>query len=115
MSQPEMVAFTGALVWMFPELMPEFAEHLSDNEGEVLPHVFMAQVERWAEQLVSERLPLVERLLEELERGYERGGEPVRNLIDVSFVENLPYPKQPHAELRALLPPRLMLLLRHGV
>lgn len=114
MIQPETVAFTGALVWRFPELMPEFGEHLSDNEGEVLPHVFMAQVERWAEQFVSERRPLVERLLEELEKGYERGGEPVRNLIDVSFVENLAYPDQPNAELRALLPPRLKLLLHHG-
>ena len=65
MIQPEAVAFTGALVWMFPELMPAFGEHLVDNEGEVLPHVFMAQVERWAEQLVSERSPLLERHLEE--------------------------------------------------
>lgn len=115
MIQPEAVAFTGALVWTIPELLPELGEHLSDNEGEVLPHVFMAQVERWAEQILTERRPLVERLLEELEKGYDRGGEPVRNLIEVSFVENLPYPNERSAELRTLLPPRLSSLLRHGV
>ncbi len=57
----------------------------------------------------------MERLLEELEKGYDKGDEPVRDLIDVSFVENLPYPDEPNAELRALLPPRLKVLLRHGL
>ena len=97
-----------------PELMPAFGEHLTDNEGVVLPHVFRAEVERWAEHAVSRQRPLVERFLEKLEMGYHQGGEPVRNLIDVSFVENLPYPDEANAELRSLLPPDLRSLLKHG-
>lgn len=114
MIEPEAVAFIGALVWKFPDLMHDFGEHLADNDREVLPHVFMAQIERWAELLSSKQSPLLERLLDELDRGYEAGGGPVRNLIEVSFVENLPYPEDPNEELRELLPTHLKPLLKHG-
>jgi hypothetical protein len=37
MIQAETVAFTGALVWKFPELLPDLGEHLADNDREVPP------------------------------------------------------------------------------
>lgn len=115
MIQPDAVAYTGALVWRYPDLLEPFGEHLLDNGGEVLPHVFMADVERWAEALVVERRELLIDLLAELDRALSSGCDAVVNLIDVSFVENLPYPGEPNAEIRELLPPGLRALLRHGV
>src|SRR5262245_25349227 len=93
--QPDAVAYPGALVWRFPDLLEPFGEHLADNDGEVLPHVFMADVERWAEGLVAARRELLDDLLAELDRALAGGREAVVNLIDVSFVENLPYPDEP--------------------
>lgn len=114
MRQPLAVAFIGSLVWRFPALQSRFAEHLEDNEGEVLPHPFMAEVERWAESLLADRRDELAELLDALADGIERGDEAVHNLIDVSFVEQLPYPDQPNSEIRDLLPPPLRDLLRHG-
>ncbi len=115
MIRPADHAFTGALVWAFPELLDELGEHLADNDGELLPHVFMASVERWAETLVSDRRSDLDRLLTVLADGYDAGHESVQNLVDVSFVENLPYPDEPNAEIRGMLPAALRRLLRHGV
>jgi hypothetical protein len=112
--QPDTVAYIGALVWRYPDLLDAFGEHLADNSGEVLPHVFMAEVERWAEAVALERRELLIDLLAELDRALSSGHEAVVNLIDVSFVENLPYPGEPNAEIRDLLPPGLRALLRHG-
>ena len=58
MIRPDDVALTGAIVWRFPELMEMFREHLTDNNREVIPHVSMGQIERWAEQLVHGQRPL---------------------------------------------------------
>jgi hypothetical protein len=113
--QPAAVAYTGSLVWRFPDLLEPFGEHLADNDGEVLPHVFMAVVERWAESLLAERPEELTELLAELDHALDAGQEAVANLIDVSFVENLPYPDEPNAEIRNLLPVRLKGLLRHGL
>lgn len=111
--QPDAVAFIGALVWRFPQLLDAFGQHLLDNDGEVRPHVFMAEVERWAERLVSERRELVVSLLRQLDEGVAADRPAVVNLIDVSFVENLPYDGEPGTEVRDLLPTRLRALLRH--
>ena len=54
-------------------------------------------------------------LLSMLANAYEAGGESVRNLIKVSFVEQLPYPEEPNAEIRGLLPGTLKPLLQHGI
>jgi hypothetical protein len=115
MSQPLAVAFVCSLVWRFRGLQARFAEHLEDNEGEILPHPFMADVERWAESLLADRRDELAALLDALADGVERGDEAVRNLIDVSFVEELPYPDQPNSEIRDLLPAPLRNLLRHGL
>ena len=38
------VAFLGALVFRFPELLGVLEDHLADQGGEVLPHVLLASV-----------------------------------------------------------------------
>jgi hypothetical protein len=115
MIRPADHAFIGALVWRFPELMDDLGEHLADNNRELLPHVFMASVEKWAESLLEGRTSELEALLNFLADGVAGGLESVQNLIDVSFVENLPYPDEPTAAIRAMLPAELRSLLRHGI
>jgi hypothetical protein len=74
----------------------------------------MAQIEKWCENALATTPAIVERLLSALDNGYEHGDDAVRNLIDVSFVEELPYPDEPSSEIREMLPPNLRSLLRHG-
>jgi hypothetical protein len=53
------VAAVGALAWHFPPLREVLREHMTDNDGGVLPHVVMSDYERWAEGLVDhDRLQL---------------------------------------------------------
>lgn len=111
--QPSAIAFVGHLVWLFPELHAPFTEHVHDEEG-VLPHVFMAEVERFAESLLDSSPERLASLLEVLEQGCESGDVAVTNLVDVSFVEALPYPDEANAAIREMLPPTLRALLRHG-
>ena len=105
------VAFIGALVSEIPQLLPLLQDHLDEQEGEILPHLFMADLERWAEILVNEgseeqRCEL-SRFLNCLELAFETRGEEVQELISASFLEHLPRPEKQGAELRALLGPSL--------
>lgn len=43
----ETVAAIGALIHANPELLPILEEHLTDNEGEVLPTVLLDDIVRW--------------------------------------------------------------------
>ena len=113
-SEPTTTSYVGFLVWKFPELMSIFGEHLNDNDGVILPHVFMAAVEAWAETLLIPNPVRLSDLLEELDCALGSENAEVVNMIDVSFVENLPYPDELNAEIRTLLPSRLKQLLRHG-
>lgn len=101
------VAAVGALIDAHRDLMPVLEEHLIDNEGEVLPHLVLADVIRW---LVDHRLShpdTCSSVLAWLEREYVDGAEDVRGLITVSGVVMIPDPGQPGAELRDLLGPAL--------
>ena len=40
----------NTLVVEIPELRPMLDEHLHDFDGELLPHLFFADVTRWAEE-----------------------------------------------------------------
>lgn len=101
------VAFLGSLAWRYLALRRRLDEHLDDNEGEILPHVLMADYERWAEEALRSDDPLLTDLLDELETAYRTGGREVEELISVSFLEGLPRPGQPGAELRELVGPSL--------
>jgi hypothetical protein len=101
------IALLGALAWRFPGLRAELDEHLADNEGEILPHPLMSAYERWAETALAAGDPSLDSFLEFLEDAYQRGGRDVKELISVSFLEHVPRPGEPGAELRARVGPAL--------
>jgi hypothetical protein len=81
--------FIEALLQRVAELTPVYEAHLNDN-GTLLPHVFMGDVTRWTIAEVERyREETLRKLLSCLEDGLLVGPEDVRELIIVSFVENL--------------------------
>lgn len=110
------VDFIGHLVAKVPDLEPLLQEHLSDNFGEVLPHVFFGDITRFvvAEFLRAENAGTAEQasssplkpLLAELEDAVSQSGE-VAELVCVSFLENLPRPSEPGGGVRELVGPGL--------
>ena len=109
------VAFVGSLVYQFPPLLGLLQEHLDDQEGEVLPHLFVADLERWieAEVLRHDGQPseLATKIIDFLETAVQRDDE-VAELIHTSFLEHVPRPGQPGAEIRTNLGPALTERLR---
>lgn len=91
--------FFHGLLQDFPQLESSHAEHVEFYE-EFLSHVFLADVVRWAVSLFSEaghgsaEEAIVLRLINFMEGAYVHGDFAVRELIGVSFVENLPYSGQ---------------------
>jgi hypothetical protein len=86
----ENAAFIESLLRLVPALMPIYDEHLADNDT-LLPHVFMGDVTRFAilkAHDLGSRNVMAE-LLDHLEEGLESGAEEVKELIIVSFIENL--------------------------
>lgn len=100
------VAFVGALVHRFMSLEPLLQEHLDDYDG-LLPHVFLGDVTRWIVTSASEGSSEVTDVLGFFEWSFARGGEHEQELIAVSFLENLPSPGDPGAEVRSQLGPAL--------
>ena len=101
------VAAVGALVDTYRVLTPVLAEHLEDNNGELLPHLVMADIVRWLVAHVETELDLCRAVVAWLESEYERGPEDIRGLIAVSGVEMIPDPGLPGSELRDMLGPVL--------
>ena len=87
------------------------SEHLQDNFGELLPHLYFGDVSRHLVQLVlrnnDQRPPAAKSelsdLLWELERAFADGDPQVDELLSVSFLENLPRPTEPGSEIREML------------
>lgn len=103
------IAFVGALVYGNPWLVPILQEHVDDNDG-VLPHLLLADVERWAETRLQSHGATDDQLrcvLGFLESGYAAGDPHIEELISVSFLELLPRQDEPLAELRDLVGPHL--------
>ncbi len=95
------VSFVGVLVRRCPFLLPLLDEHLANMDGEVLPHLFAADVERWAEEAWDEGdHRQLELLMAAIEDEYGRGSDDVQNVIVVSFLEHLPPPGDERAGLR---------------
>jgi hypothetical protein len=82
-----------------PALADLLAEHRADQGGELLPHLYMADVTRWLAAGVESRL-----VLAVLERHLAEGDEDVQNVIALSFLENL---GPEHVSIRAALGPGL--------
>ena len=103
------IALVDRLVEACAALKPLFDEHLEDNFGEVLPHVFLGEVTR---HLVGEAAGdagsrTVEAALRQLEDEFASGTEEVKELIAVSFLENLPESPEPGLAVRLRLGPSL--------
>jgi hypothetical protein len=111
------VAFVGAMTHRCPWLLPLFAEHLGDQEGEVLPHLYMADVERWAEREVD-RAPAkvsveLRELLDFIEAEFvQHLHSEIAEVISASFLEHLPRLGEGGAALRDLVGPTCAARLR---
>lgn len=98
------------LLEQVPELRPVYDEHIHDN-GELLPHVLLGDVTRYVVQHMRsgevEASRTVGRILDCLEHCMVSGDEQVKELVSVSFVENLLGHDDVLASLRRLVGPSL--------
>lgn len=101
------IATIGALIEAHPPLAVILDEHIVDNDGEVLPHLVMADVMRLLVQNHKKHPAMCRSVLDWLEREYTRGPEDVQGLIALSGVEMIPDPGEHGAELREMLGPEL--------
>lgn len=88
------VPFVCAMAYRFAELRPLLQDHVDDNDGEVLPHLFLADVERWVESEATRGASgngsVFDSVLAFIEEAYDSGGAEIEELISVSFLEHLP-------------------------
>lgn len=107
----ESVAFLGHLIHRFPELLPVLQDHIDDNNGELLPHLLIADITRWLVKRVdgANQTNVIEEILGELERAYAAGDDDdkVSELIAVSCLENFPRPGERGAAIRGMVGPTL--------
>lgn len=82
-------SFTDALLAVVPEARPVVTEHLADNDGEMLLHLLMSDLERMMVSTFGKgNIELTQRLLDFIDQSL-RGGDPdVTNAVAVSFVEH---------------------------
>jgi hypothetical protein len=83
-------SFIEELLGAAPIFKPAFAEHLNDNK-KLLPHVFMGEVTRLviAEAATTKESRTLAPLIDVVEEALTIGSQDVKDLIRVSFVENL--------------------------
>jgi hypothetical protein len=108
-------AFVRQLAEISPALDAMLEEHLKDNFGEILPHVFLGDVTRHA-VAISESAEFgrslgarreLKSLLDSMEHAYAIGNAEVLELIAASFLENLPANGEPGTALRLMIGPKL--------
>lgn len=107
------VEFTRRLVQAFPALEEDYEDHVANNFGETLPHLFASM--ELMDALVGSYLGQEEyreldwaAVLAYLDRHYIEDTDPeIRNVIAVSFVEDLPNRDQPGYGLIDHLGPNL--------
>ncbi len=106
----ESIAFLGWLTHRNADLMPVLDEHLDDQDGELLPHLMMADVVRWCIARISShgtKDPHLQKMLRDIEDTYGTGSESIDKLIGASFLENLPQQNEVGADLRNFVGPKL--------
>lgn len=111
------VAFVGALTHRCPWLIPLFEEHLDDHGGVVLPHLYVANIERWAEHEVHLALPMASaelcQVLDMIEAEFaSANGSEIAEVIAASFLEHLPRPGEPGLRCVRLWGPTCLAQLR---
>ena len=101
-------ALVRDLVARHADLEPDLTEHLDDNFGELLPHVFLADVLRRAIELHETGHPdRAKAILDDLEQRFAGGDAALQELISTGFVESLPYAGERGYGIRAALGPAL--------
>jgi hypothetical protein len=105
------VSFIHELVAAVPLLALPLAQHQDEYE-ELLPHVFMGDVARFAIEQhqrlaagATDSRTALETLFAVMERGAAEGSEDVKELISVSFLENLIEELTAPGDLRSYLGP----------
>src|SRR5882724_7900564 len=107
------ISFVTLIATRFPGLAAVLSEHIKENFGEVLPHVFFGDLARYVVSLVlatnsggglAPRRELHE-ILNLLEETFVSGEEGLRELIAGSFLENLPRPDEEGSKVLAMLGP----------
>lgn len=97
-------SFIRLLLHEIPELKLVYDQHIDDYD-ELLEHVFMGDVTRFAEQLyvTDPRSECLIRLLRFLDKSYAVEDEKLKELISVSFLENLSRDEEFFEGFRGLL------------
>lgn len=105
MSEDSTRTFIRQLVQQWPELGKIYDEQVRDAGGEVLAHLILSDIMRWAaSHFVDQRETCVE-ILDWMGSRYPDAPDLVKDLIAVSGVEMLPDPHEPGGlELREMLP-----------
>lgn len=100
-------AFIEELLRRVPDVKPIYDEHVADNDT-LLPHVFLGDVSRFVVAEANKGLcPAAIAVLEHLDEGLGIGSEEVKELIVVSFVENLIGETTALKALNTVMRPRL--------
>jgi len=90
-----------------PELVTTMSEHVRDND-EVLPHVFFGDLTRYVHSEVAHgRSDTVRRILIVLEMAVASQDQRTRDLVGVSFLENLQSDPTVFSALSALAGPEM--------
>ena len=107
-------AFVDRVVAAHPDLKPLRRDHLDENFGELLPHVWTSDLARYVTQRFrDEGATAVRPVLDTLEA--QLGRDPdVDELVAVSFVELLPLTGEEGAGVTELLGPGLGAMLRQS-
>lgn len=99
--------FLSDLALDVPDLGPIVAEHLDDNDGELLPHLLLSDIRQWCLEHVATDPATVQRVVDGLDRAVGSGDEAIENAVAVSFVEDLMADGAPGEAVLALVPPRM--------
>ena len=82
-----------------------------EDNGKLLPHIFMGSLTPILADAMTHahaRLPKLTQLLDFLDGNFEHGSEEIRELLSVSFLENLPEDGTIAPEVRKQLGPSLL-------
>jgi hypothetical protein len=96
-----------ALISKAPAVKDLYRSHVAYYR-ELLPHLLMGEVTEWlvGEWLSSNRALVLDAVVE-VERIYPSLSADERNVVDVSFVENLPVPGRPGSDIAEMFGPTL--------
>jgi hypothetical protein len=86
-----------------PSLLPVLESHLTDNFGDVLETILLAEIIDWVVKHRQDQPEVGLRVLSWMNEQYENGSPEFREVIASGGVEALPNPGQPGSELRKLL------------